>query len=166
MDAEHTPAKPFRLLFVCSGNTCRSPMAQAITRRLTEERGWKHVAVRSAGTGAVPGTPASAGAMEAARTHGLDLGGHRASPLTEEAVAWADLVLTMSSSHLLRVVELGAADKASLLTAFAAGNDPEGVPDSVTDPFGGSLEEYEETFTLLERLVARALHRLEPIVAP
>ena len=52
------------------------------------------------------------------------------------------------------------------MTAFAAGDDPEGIPDSVTDPFGGSEQEYEDTFILLERLIARALQRLEIIVAP
>jgi protein-tyrosine phosphatase len=166
MDADQAPAEPFRLLFVCSGNTCRSPMAEAIARRNVGQRGWRHVEVRSAGTGALTGSPPSAGARAAAARHGLDLDAHRASPLTGDSLAWADLVLTMSPSHLLRVVELGGGDKASLLTAFAAGDDPEGVPEAVTDPFGGSDDEYEATFTLLERLIERALHRLEPIVAP
>lgn len=166
MDAERPAAEPFRLLFVCSGNTCRSPMAEAIARKAADDRGWLHLEVRSAGTGALMGAPPSDGARSAAARHGLDLEAHRASPLTGEALDWADLVLTMSPSHLLHVVELGSGDKAALLTAFAAGDDPTDVPDSVTDPFGGSDDEYEATFTLLERLVARALHRLEPIVAP
>jgi protein-tyrosine phosphatase len=166
MAADQPPAEPFRLLFVCSGNTCRSPMAEAIARRAVGDRGWRHIEVRSAGTGAVAGSPPSDGARAAAARHGLDLDGHRASPLTPDSLAWADLVLTMSPSHLLRVVELGGGDKASLLTAFAAGDDPDGIPASVADPFGGSDDEYEATFTLLERLIERALRRLEPIVAP
>jgi protein-tyrosine phosphatase len=166
MDADQRLPEPFRLLFVCSGNTCRSPMAEAIARRAVGERGWRHIEVRSAGTGAVAGSPPSDGARAAGVRHGLDLGAHRASPLTADCLAWADLVLTMSPSHLLRVVELGGGEKASLLTAFAAGDDPDGIPDSVADPFGGSDDEYEATFILLERLIERALHRLEPIVAP
>jgi protein-tyrosine phosphatase len=141
-------------------------MAEAIARRASGERGWHHIEVRSAGTGALPGSPPSDGARGAAARHGLDLDDHRASPLTTEALDWADLVLTMSPSHLRRVIDLGGGDKASLLTAFAAGDDPTGVPASVLDPFGGSDEEYEATFILLERLVERALHRLEPTVAP
>ena len=166
MNAEQVKSEPFRLLFVCSGNTCRSPMAEAIARRAAAERGWRHFAVRSAGTGAVAGSPASERARAAAERHGLSLDDHRASPLTGGSIAWADLILTMSPGHLLRALELGAGDKAALLTAFAAGDDPEGVPDAVADPFGGSDQEYEDTFTLLERLIARALHRLEIIVAP
>jgi protein-tyrosine-phosphatase len=141
-------------------------MAEAIARRAAAERGWHHFEVRSAGTGALAGSPASRGARAASGRHGLSLDAHRASPLTREAVAWADLVLTMSPGHLIRALELGAGDKASLLTAFAAADDPEGIPDSVTDPFGGSDQEYEDTFVLLERLIARTLHRLEIIVAP
>lgn len=166
MDAENPPTEPFRLLYVCTGNTCRSPLAEAITRRALAERGWSHVEVRSGGVGAGIGGPASSGALAAARRHALDLSGHRSALVDAASLAWADLVLVMSPGHLLRVTELGAGDKATLLTGFAAGDDPEGVPPSVPDPFGGSDEEYEATFVLLERLVERTLDRLAPIVAP
>lgn len=165
MTADQTP-EPFRILFVCSGNTCRSPLAEAITRRALSARGWDHVEVRSAGTGALDGSPASAGALGAAERHGLDLTRHRASRLSPEAVARADLILAMAGHHLQAARDLGAEDKATLLTHFAASEDPVGVPDSVTDPFGGSDEVYEATFSLLERLVERALRRLAPVVSP
>lgn len=141
-------------------------MAEAIARRNLDALGWKHVEVRSAGTAAVEGESASDGALQAAAKSGLDLGGHRSTQLTADALAWADLVLGMSASHLVRVVELGGGEKATLLTSFAAGGDPTGVPDSVPDPFGGSDEKYEATLRTLERLVERALRRLEPILAP
>ena len=163
-EPEHAAA--FRLLFVCSGNTCRSPLAEAIARRELEGGKWSGVEVRSAGTGAWDGSAASVGAAGAAVRHGLDLSAHRSTSLTPELVASADLILTMSGHHLVRVVELGGGDRATLLTAFAAGEDPEGVPDSVTDPFGQGDEEYERTFVLLDTLVKRALRRLEPVFAP
>ncbi len=166
MDERVTDREPFRLLFVCTGNTCRSPMAEVLARRTLGTLGWDHVEVRSAGTGAAAGVPASEGAMRAAERNGLDLSEHRSTPLTDDVVQWADLVLAMSANHLLRVVALGYGDKAALLTSFAAGEGPQGVPESVRDPFGGSDEEYEETFRLLERLVEQALRRLEPILAP
>lgn len=166
MNAEHDPVEPFRLLFVCTGNTCRSPLAEAITRRALAELGWNNVEVGSAGAGAASGAPASPGALGAAERHGLDLAGHRSKPLTAESVSAADLVLVMSPSHLARVAELGAGDRAGLLTTFAAAEDAEGVPDSVLDPFGGSHEEYEATYHLLQLLVERALRRLAPILAP
>ncbi len=166
MDADTPPAEPFRLLYVCTGNTCRSPLAEVITRRDLATRGWGHVEVRSAGAGAPEGGPASEGSLAAAERHGLDLSGHRSAPLDELALAWADLVLVMSPSHLMRVAELGAGEKATLLGSFAAGEEPDSVPASVPDPFGGSDDEYEATFVLLERLVARTLDRLAPILAP
>ena len=158
--------EPFRLLFVCTGNTCRSPMAEALARRMIEERGWTHVSVSSAGVAGHGGSPASGGAVRAAEAAGLDLSEHRSSGLTPERVEEADLILTMSPGHLYPLVEMGAGDRAALLTAFAAEEDPTDVPDSVLDPFGGPDAVYRETFDLLERLVDRALRRLEPIVAP
>ena len=157
----------FRLLFVCTGNTCRSPLAAAIARRELAALGWTRVEVRSAGTSALNGLPASDGSLRAAVRHDLDLSAHRTTLLTADLVAWADLILAMGPGHVGRVVELGGGEKCALLTAFAERTEKEdeegfGVP----DPFGGDDEAYERTYEALEDLVARALMRLEPIVAP
>ncbi len=141
-------------------------MAEAVARRELASLGWTHVEVRSAGTAAAEGAPASAGAVRAAAGSGLDLSAHRSARLTTDALEWADLVLAMSAGHLVRIVEMGSGDKATLLTSFAAAGDSREVPDSVPDPFGGTDEEYEATLQVLERLVERALRRLAPIVAP
>jgi len=166
MAADNASGEPFRLLFVCTGNTCRSPLAEAIARRSLAALGWAHVRVASAGVGAGIGYPASDGALRAAERHGLDLSSHRSTPLTPDLVAGTNLVLVMAPAHLVRVTELGAGEQTALLTAFAGAEDPEGVPDSVYDPFGGSDEEYEATYQLLDILVERTLRRLAPIVAP
>ncbi len=158
--------EPFRILFVCTGNTCRSPMAEAVARRVLRDLGWDHVEVASAGTAAAEGEPASGGALRAVAKQGLELGGHRSRALSVRAIDRADLVLAMSPGHLLRVVALGGGEKATLLASFAAGDDPTDVPDEVPDPFGGSDEVYDATLHTLERLVTRALRRLEPILAP
>lgn len=160
-----------RILFVCTGNTCRSPMAAGIARAVAAERGLTDVAIDSAGAGAnpfPPGTPmpvigASDGALLVALEHGIDLGAHRAQPLTRELVDAADLVLAMGDRHLGRVLELGGAGKAFLLTDFAShGERTRGV----ADPFGGDLAAYRETFEELDGEVRRALARLVPSGAP
>lgn len=90
---------PYRIWLVCTGNTCRSSMAEPMLRRLLDERGIREVEVHSAGLAAVEGAPASPQAIEVMKEEGLDLSGHRAHRLTAREVAAADLILTMTSEH-------------------------------------------------------------------
>lgn len=150
-----------RILFVCSGNTCRSPLAERLTRREVEDRGLDDVEVRSAGTFAGRGAPASSGAVLAARQHGLDLSGHRSTPLGPDLVEWADLVLAMTNAHLRVAVDIGGEGKTSLVTEFL----PEGHPErgrEVADPAGGDVGRYEEVLELLETAVAGVLDAIGP----
>ncbi len=140
-----------RITFVCTGNTCRSPMAEVIAHRIIAEKRIARVTAGSAGTAVWPGNAASDGATEVAGEMGLDLESHRSIPLTEEVVASSGLLLCMGGHHLRRVEELGGAGRARLL-AEAAGEQGE-----VDDPFGGSLEAYRATFDQLERLVMAVL---------
>lgn len=154
----------FNLVFVCTGNTCRSPLAEALARRELERRGWRHVEVVSAGLAADDGRPASRGALAVAERSGLELAGHRSRALTPEMVEWADLVLAMSPSHVHALERGGAGDKVALLGDFAAGEGGEGAP--VRDPFGGDEAAYEATLRELEPLVSAVFDRLAPILHP
>ena len=141
------------ILVVCTGNTCRSPLAEALLRSALGSLG----SVSSAGTGAWPGAPATEGAYLVGLENGLDLSSHRARMLTRELVADADLILTMSGQHAARVVDLGGASKVHLLGEFAGRTGPGA---EVNDPFGGDLDEYRETYAELAELAAGVAARL------
>jgi protein-tyrosine phosphatase len=166
MDESSVETEPFRLLFVCTGNTCRSPMAEAIARDRIQARGWRHVQVRSAGVGAMDGSPASGGALRVTEARGLDIAGHRATYLTAELAEASDLILTMSRAHLQRVEDLGAGDRAAMISAFAEGSEGTEGAAGIPDPVGGPDAEYVRTFEVLDGLIDRVLRRLEQVVKP
>jgi protein-tyrosine-phosphatase len=140
-------------------------MAEVIARQRAADLGFHDVEVRSAGVAAFGGAPASGGAVRVAAAHGLDLSGHRSRQLTAEDAAQSDLILTMSTDHLMRVIELGGGERAALLTSYAGGH-PDGFPaTSIPDPIGGPDEEYDETFQLLEKMIERALERLQEVLS-
>lgn len=149
----------FRILFVCSGNTCRSPLAEVLARGLAAEGGPQGLEVRSAGTFTVSGRPASLGSLRAAQRHGFQLDHHRSTLLSQDSVEWADLILTMGPSHLARVLDLGGEGKSAMLGAYALGAEPALEP-AVPDPFGGDDTMYEDTFLTLQEMVGAVLDRL------
>ena len=147
-----------KILLVCTGNTCRSPMAEAIMRHMLEERGVAEIDVGSAGTGALEGAPASEGAYLVGLEHGRDLSAHRARRLGPSLIAEADLILTMSPQHRDRVIDEGGMGKVFLLGEYAGRR---GEDAAVNDPYGASLDEYRLTYDELERLIQAAIGRLE-----
>jgi len=146
-----------RILLVCTGNICRSPLAAAILFRALADRELTGVEVSSAGTGAWDGAPASEGAYLVALERGLDLSGHRARLLTRELVENADLILTMARHHRARVDELGGDGRVFVLGEFAGRTGGEA---EVSDPFGGDLDVYRETCAELEALITAVVERL------
>lgn len=143
------------ILFVCSGNTCRSPMAEGMARKLISQKlgvgpddlEKKGIIVMSAGSFAMPGARATPQAVEALKNLGGDLTRHRSRPLTVELIHQADQIFTMGRSHAAAVRSLvpSASEKTATL-------DPDG---DIEDPIGGDLALYQSLAKELGRLIEK-----------
>src|SRR5947209_14636526 len=146
-----------KILFVCTGNTCRSPKAEAIARKIAIERGLHEVEATSAGTNAHAGAPASDGALLVGMERNMDLVGHRAQTLSRDLVNEADLILAMGPHHLERIEALGGAGRAYLVSDYAS-HGASSRP--LSEPVGAGLDVYRATAGEVEAESARRRDRI------
>lgn len=142
-----------KILFVCTGNTCRSAMAAAIFNDIAVKENLD-VLIESAGLAANDGDAASENAVKAMAEAGIDLSYHRSKQLTPELIEIADIILTMTASHKQYLLPY-ASDKVFTLKEYV------GEEGDVIDPYGGDIEVYRATARELNHLLtklAEALH--------
>lgn len=148
------------ILFVCTGNICRSPMAEAFLKHILAREGLIDYAVHSAGMWAVDGRPASPYAIQVMARRGIDISHHRAHSLTRTDVEEADLILAMASEHAEAIVTLlpQYKSKIHLLSEMA------GCHYDMPDPGGGPLYEYIQCADELEDLIERSYPQILKLV--
>ena len=150
-----------KILFVCTGNSCRSPMAEGILKHLLKKEGVDSVLVESAGTMAPEGMAPTNNALLAMVERGLDISGHRARTLTKEMVEDSDLIFVMEKAHQRFVEHMvpSAREKVFLLKAYRAN----GEKREVEDPIGGDLEVYRNAYDELEREIQRVFPMIKAL---
>lgn len=124
------------ILFVCGGNTCRSPMAAALMNKLAVEKDLD-VRIESAGMYAYDGDRASENASGAMKDYGIDLSYHRAKPVSDDLIKNSDLILTMTEAQK-NALEKAASGKVFTIMEYA------GEKGDISDPYGKDLEEYKK----------------------
>lgn len=145
-----------KILFVCAGNTCRSPMAEGIFNARASERGLDARA-KSCGLYMFGHLPASQFAIKAAKRYGADLSKHRSMMFTEELFLEADFVLCMTRAHMEHLCERYPQyeDRVFMLDNT-----------DIADPFGGDLDDYlhaaEQIASAVDRIVGRLKTRESP----
>jgi len=146
------------LLFVCAENTCRSPMAEGILKRMLKESGVQDVDVKSAGVSAVEGERANPQAKTVSLKHGVDLGEHVSRPVTESLIACADWVIAMTPDQR-DMLRLSYPNKQSSIILLKELGRPDPRPEDleVMDPHGSDYWGYEHCFLELQAEIERIL---------
>jgi protein-tyrosine-phosphatase len=150
-----------QVLFVCSGNICRSPFTEELLRRTLARQGRTGILVTSAGTLGIRGRPASRHAIRVGREYGLDLSSHRSRGLSAGHLRKADLVVVMERSHrhLIEADWPEEVSKVRLLREYEH-EDASGPSRDVFDPVGRPLEDYRTCAAVMSRCVLNLAHHL------
>jgi len=151
-----------KVLFVCDGNICRSPLAEAYFRHRAASAGLSHVLVDSAGILGIEGAPAAPLSIEVAKDAGLDLTRHRSRGVTRDDAHTADWLITMTSTQLETLARRFPAggQRRMMLRAFEDGPAPRAGAKELIDPVTGPLKGYREAFAIIRTCVDHMIAHL------
>ena len=165
----------FKVLFVCTGNSCRSPMAEGILKKMLRENKLDNFEVSSAGISTLDGAFPSLFAMEVSKARNVDLTQHRSRQLNKQILKKSDLILAMSDEHLeyIKKMDKKALEKTYLLKTFpqnhsaqtgerllASNEDEREGVSYIKDPIGGTMDDYNQCFLEMEKEIRRVFHEL------
>lgn len=154
-------AKIKSILFVCTGNSCRSIMAEGLLKKKLQEMERKEIEVFSAGTHAVGGFVPTDNTISVMKDEGVDVSGYKTSRLTPDKIQKADLILAMELFHIESILNMApdAEAKTYLLRKYArVKNEPGGI--EVMDPIGRPPEIYERVSTMIKRSIEELVKTL------
>ena len=159
-------SKTFNILFVCSGNSCRSPIAEGLLKAKLAADFKDNVVVQSAGTLGINGNPATDFAIQVTTELGGDIVQHRSQGLTKELVREADIIFCMAPEHEKYIVSLipEVRENVFLLRSFARSPE-EKFTERIEDPIGASLEVYQQCGELIAAELDRILPTLKKLMA-
>jgi protein-tyrosine-phosphatase len=149
------------VLFVCTANQCRSPIAEALLKSLVAGHGeadrWQ---IQSAGTWTEPGRPATQLSQVVMRQRKIDLSGHRSRPIDPDLLAAASIILVMTRHHQEAILAefAGIQHKVYLLSQLVGRNF------DIEDPYGGSVDDYELCATDIQTILTDGYDRLVELV--
>lgn len=146
-----------KILFVCTGNTCRSPMAEGILSKMSADNGLD-IQVKSAGIFALAGGKASEYSIEVMSENGMDISKHTSSLLTEDVIRGSDLILTMTISHKMDIINMFpfAESKTYTLNEYAFNKEK-----NIADPYGGRKKDYQNTYNEIYVAIENIVKRLK-----